>query len=230
MTDLATINRLFPPRPQAQGRAGNSIEDLGSKEFLRLMVAQLKNQDPTKPIDNTEFVAQLAQFGTVSGVQELNQGFANLARAFNVSRGYQAAGLVGRRVATDSNLGQLRAVGGDRRALALNATVKVEGKAARVTVTVQDLQGRLVHQARLPAGASGETPFTWNGLDKNGKRMPQGSYRVSASAQVNGQSKALSVFAHQKVLSVAVDSTTGQATLNLSNGRSVPAGAVRQFL
>ena len=131
MTDLATINRLFPPRPQAQGRAGNSIEDLGSKEFLRLMVAQLENQDPTKPIDNTEFVAQLAQFGTVSGVQELNQGFANLARAFNVSRGYQAAGLVGRRVATDSNLGQLRAVGGEQPGALATEGPRVRDPAAR---------------------------------------------------------------------------------------------------
>lgn len=227
MTDLAAINKLFPPRPQAQGRASNSVENMGSKEFLRLMVAQLKNQDPTKPIDNTEFVAQLAQFGTVSGVQELNQGFATLAKAFNASH---AAGLVGRRVATDSNLGHLRAVGGEGRALALTATVKVEGKASGATVYVQDMQGRLVHKALLPAGASGDLPFSWNGLDKNGKRLPLGSYRVSATAQVDGKPKTLSVFAHQQVLSVAVNSTTGQVTLNLSNGRSVPPGAVRQFL
>ena len=226
-------NALSAPRSDAGARrASSGVENLGSKEFLRLMVAQLKNQDPTKPIDGTKFVAQLAQFGTVSGVRELNNGFASLVKAYNVSRGYQSANLVGRRVATNSNLGQLRAVGGDKGAMALTATVRIKGKVSGGAIYIQDLKGRLVHRAPLPAGASGDLQIKWDGLDRNGKRLPAGSYRVSAKAQINGSksSKALLVFAHQKVLSVSINSTTGGTTLNLANGQSVPVSAVRQFL
>ena len=229
MTDLTKINELFPPRNAANARGASSVEELGSDAFLQLMVAQLENQDPTKPIDNGEFVAQLAQFGTVSGIQELNDGFAGLSASLAASQGWQAAGLIGRGVVTDGNIGQLRS-GSDPESRALLATVDFEGNTAGGTFYVQDLSGRLVYSAPLPAGVSGELQIAWDGRNERGELMPEGSYRVSAEAQVNGQSQGLSVYAHQQVVSVAIDSTTGGVTLNLGNGASVPVSQVRQFL
>ncbi len=230
MTSLATLNELFPSRTEETARATNSVEDLGSDEFLQLMVAQLENQDPTKPIDNSEFVAQLAQFGTVTGVQELNEGFADLAASLNSSQGWQAASLVGSSVATESNLGQLRAVEGEADTLSLTATVDFQGSTTGGALYVQDLTGRLVYTAPLPPGVGGELQIQWDGLDLDGNPLPEGSYRISAETQVNGSSTALPVYAHQEVVSVAINSTTGEATLNLSDGQSVPVSGIRQFL
>ena len=65
---------------------------LGQEEFLRLMITQLKNQDPTKPLDSGEFLGQLAQFGTVSGLADLKSSFTELAGSLVSNQALQAAG------------------------------------------------------------------------------------------------------------------------------------------
>jgi flagellar basal-body rod modification protein FlgD len=230
MTDLATINELFPPRNTDAGRGASSVEELGSDAFLELMVAQLENQDPSKPIENGEFVAQLAQFGTVSGIQDLNEGFSSLSASLAASQGWQAAGLVGRGVVADSNVGQLRAAADGEEGAQLQATIDFRGNPSGGTFYVQDLTGRLVYSAPLPAGVEGELQVAWDGRDESGELMPEGSYRVSAETQSGGQNRALPVYAHQQVVSVAIDSSTGAVTLNLGDGSKVPVNQIRQFL
>ena len=77
MTIVSNTSQMFPA-PGASGSKANSMTDMNADDFLTLMVAQLQHQDPTKPMDNTEFVAQLAQFSTSTGVQELNAGFSGI--------------------------------------------------------------------------------------------------------------------------------------------------------
>lgn len=232
MTDLATINELFPSSSNGAVRATNSVEELGSDAFLELMVAQLENQDPTKPLENSDFIGQLAQFGTVSGVQELNEGFSGLSASLSASQGWQAASLVGRSVVTDGNVGELqpRLNAAGELELGLEATVDFQGSSSGGTVFVQDLSGRLLYSAPLPAGVTGDLRIQWDGLDSSGEPVAPGSYRVSAESQVNGQSTALPVYAHQRVDSVAVDSSTGLVTLNLGSGNKVSISDVKQFL
>ena len=234
MTDLAKINELFPSRLESTERATSSVDDLGSEAFLELMVAQLENQDPSKPLDNSEFVGQLAQFGTVSGIQELNEGFAGLSATLSASQGWQAVSLVGRSVVTDSNVGQLLPTGlegeGGEEAFALQATVDFQGNPTGGTLYVQDLTGRLVYSAPIPAGITGELPVQWDGRDAEGELLPPGNYRISAETEIDGQNTAIPVYAHQRIDSVAIDSTTGGVTLNLSDGASVGVNDVRQFL
>ena len=184
-------------------------------------------------MDNMQFMGQLAQFGTVSGVQELNATFAGLASALSGGQALQAASLVGRSVVTDSNLGTLAPVAGadGDGGLALDATVDFGGSStAGGTLYVQDLAGRLVYSSALPPSDGGELPVRWDGRDAQGELLPPGSYRVSAEALVGGQSRALSVYAHQRVNSVAVDQTQGLVTLQLGNGRDLALDQVKQFL
>ena len=63
----------------ASGSGAQGVEDMGSQDFLALMIAQMENQDPTQPMDQLAFMSQLAQFGTVSGVQELNLAVTDLS-------------------------------------------------------------------------------------------------------------------------------------------------------
>lgn len=232
MTDLATINELFPTRNDTAQRATNSVEELGSDAFLELMVAQLENQDPTKPLDNSDFIGQLAQFGTVSGVQELNDSFGGLSATLSAGQGWQAASLVGRSVVTEGNVGQLqqRLNGAGEIEAALDATVKFDTPSTGGTVFVQDLAGRTVYTASLPAGITGELRVQWDGLNDDGEAMPPGNYRISAETSAGGQNTAIPVYAHQRVDSVAIDSTSGTVTLNLAGGNSVSVNEVKQFL
>lgn len=229
MTDLNVLNELFPTRVESTQLETSSAEDLGSDAFLELMVAQLENQDPSAPLDPGDFTAQLAQFGTVSGIQELNENFNALGASLNANQGWQAAALVGTGVVTDSNVGQLFETG-EEGALSLKATVDFGAGGTGGQLYVQDLAGRLVYSAPLPGGVSGELPVEWNGLDIDGEPVAPGNYRVSAETIRDGQSIAIPVYTHQQVASVAIDSTSGQVSLNLSDGTTVSVDEVREFL
>ena len=232
MDSLTSINELFPPSTPLGNEKAGSVEDMGSDDFLTLMVAQLENQDPSKPMDNMQFMGQLAQFGTVSGIQELNAGFSGLSSALSGGQALQAASLVGRNVVTDSNLGTLSEVVNDagESSFVLDASVDFGGSASGGTFYVQDMTGRLVYSSALPPTAGGELKVRWDGLDAQGNQLAPGTYRVSAEAQVGGQSTAVSVYAHQRVESVSVEGAAGAVTLNLGNGSDVQLEQVKQFL
>lgn len=232
METLASINELFPSSAPVGPGSKNTVEELGSEDFLTLMVAQLKNQDPTKPMDNMQFMGQLAQFSTVAGIQEMQEGFSDLAASMTANQTVQAAGLVGRDVVTEGNVGNLvnyTNAEGESISL-LNATIDFGGSTSGGQIYIQDLQGRLVYSADLPASTSSTMPVQWNGLDSSGNALPPGSYRVSAEATIGGQNQSVSVYAHQRVVSVAIDQVTGGVSLNLENGQSVAVNAVKEFL
>ena len=79
-------------------------DELGQSEFLDLMIAQLQHQDPLNPADSGEFLGQLAQFGTVNGITELQNSFADLATSLQSSQALQASTLVGRNVLIPGNV------------------------------------------------------------------------------------------------------------------------------
>lgn len=232
MEGLAGINELFPPRESERGERPRSVEDMGSQDFLALMVAQLENQDPTKPMDNMQFMGQLAQFGTVSGIQDLNESFAGLSGSLTANRALEAASLVGRQVVTEGNVGVLSPVGegadGAPR-LALGATVDIPPGTASASLYVQDMNGRLVYSAPLPP-AEGQLPVQWDGRDQRGEQLPPGRYRISAEGVVDGSAATLPTHAHQWVESVAVDAGAGEVSLALGNGSEVGIDAVKRFL
>lgn len=231
MDALPGINELFPPREASTSNQPNSVEEMGSQDFLALMVAQLENQDPTKPMDNMQFMGQLAQFGTVSGIQEMNDSFSGLSSAINGNQALQAAGLVGRDVVTEGNIGTLRAIGvseDNELALALDATVEFPDAASAATFFVQDSSGRLVYSAPLPPSSGGEVRVQWDGRNSEGELMEPGAYQISAEAVVNGEAQTVVVNAHQQVESVAVDPARG-VSLNLANGQSVQMDEVKSF-
>ncbi len=232
MNTLPDINELFPPRETQSSNKPSSVEDMGSQDFLALMVAQLENQDPTKPMDNMQFMGQLAQFGTVSGIQEMNDSFSGLSSAITANQALQAAGLVGRDVVTEGNIGTLRAIGvneDNELAMALDATVEFPDGASAATFYVQDSSGRLVYSAPLPPTSGDDVRVQWDGRDNNGELLDPGRYQVSAEAVVNGSAQTVVVNAHQQVESVAVDPSSG-VSLNLANGQSVQVDEVKSFL
>ena len=125
METLSSISELFPSSTVSTSK-GN--DELGQEDFMALMVAQLENQDPSKPMDNFEFLGQIAQFGMVSGIQELQTGLGSLANALLSNQALQAADLVGRDVVTGSNIGRLPAEG------ELSAEIDLPSAAESVTL------------------------------------------------------------------------------------------------
>jgi len=218
------------PNQAAQTSRSRNVSDMGSDDFLALMIAQMKNQDPTKPMDQMAFMSQLAQFGTLSGVQELNGSFGDLSANLTGGQVIQASSLVGRSVAMNSQVASLSPVGrneaGETVSL-LSATVDMGSQSDGGIFEVRDGAGRLVFSGQLPAG-SGSVPVVWDGEAADGSRLPPGEYNISARVERGGNLRDARVYGHDTVVSVAIGAGN-QVTLNLASGRSVDVSDVREF-
>jgi flagellar basal-body rod modification protein FlgD len=226
-TDIFTS--LNPSQTGEVSRSRN-ISDLGSDDFLALMIAQMKHQDPTKPMDQMAFMSQLAEFSSLSGIQELNGAFGELSTNLTGAQAVQASSLVGRSVAMDTQVAALTPVGrnenGDMVNL-LSATVDMGAGSEGGVFEVRDDSGRLVFSGPLPAG-SGNVPVIWDGEASDGSRLPPGDYNISARIERGGDLRDARVFGHDTVISVAIGNGN-QVTLNLASGRSVDVSDVKEF-
>ncbi|MEZ5529419.1 MAG: flagellar hook assembly protein FlgD [Porticoccaceae bacterium] len=222
MSTVASLSELFPDT-SAGNKIKNNPSELGQEDFMTLLVTQLENQDPTKPMDNLQFISQLAQFGTVSGIQELQQSFGDLSSALYSGQVLQASSLVGKQVTTGSNLALLESADG------VSGTIELPANATSVNLYVQDVNGRLVYSRALGPAAAGNFQVNWDGLDEDGNALPAGQYRLSAEGYINGQNSALVVNAHNRVDSVTVGGDGTGVLLNLADGNQVSLSQVSSF-
>ncbi|MEM6639218.1 MAG: flagellar hook assembly protein FlgD [Pseudomonadota bacterium] len=210
----------FKPTPPSPTRDNN---ELGSEDYLTLMVAQIQNQDPFSPMENGAFVAELAQFSTVSGIEELNQNFASLATSLSSDQTLQASGLIGRDVLMNNPTGYLEA------GSTLGGAVDLAAAAGEVTVEVRDQAGALVRRISLGDRGAGLTRFEWDGRNADGEPMPAGQYTFSASGEINGQSQAATTLARARVNSVSLDAQGAGLTINFSGLDALPLSQVREI-
>ncbi|MCV6605877.1 MAG: flagellar hook assembly protein FlgD [Porticoccaceae bacterium] len=206
----------------ARQRGSNDPNNLGVKDFLTLMVAQLRNQDPTKPQDSSQFLAQIAQFGTVSGIDELNGAVGGLVNSLSSNQGLQAASLVGRDVIANYNIAPL-AEGGE-----LNGVVELPTGVNGLTVEVADLAGNLISRVQLGPQSGGVVPFTWDGTNLEGDAVTPGPYQVTASASINGKAEAVPAFTRVRIDSISL-SGSGDPVLNLEGGATMKLSEIREF-
>src|SRR5687767_11607715 len=150
------INGTGAAGSATQGSGIKKKDQLGQAEFLELMIAQLKNQDPFKAMDPSQFLGQLAQFGTVTGIQEMQSAFATLSESMRSSQVLEGATMVGRDVLVASDEITLQSEGTIRGAL------DIPSGASSVQINVRDDSGQLVRRMTVPPTA-GLTDFTWDG-------------------------------------------------------------------
>ena len=221
-TDIANI--LGVEQSGGLGSAVKKKEELGQAEFMRLLVAQLNNQDPTKPMDNFEFLSQIAQFSTVSGIQDMQTSLSGLGESMVSTRAIQASSLVGRDVISASN--QALYVPGDE----ISGVVAMPVAASGVQIQVSDSAGQLVKVLDIGNVGAGIHKFSWDGLLADGETIPQGSYQVTASGLIDGAVEALPAFAAAQVTSVSIGAGGSEISLNLDGGESVSYTDVLQYL
>jgi flagellar basal-body rod modification protein FlgD len=199
----------------------NKRTELGQDAFLKLMTAQMKNQDPFKPMESGEFLGQIAQFSTVSGIQQMQQSLAGLSAALTSNQTLQAANLVGHGVMVEGDSAYLFAEGG----MSASATLEASGA---VAVDIVDASGQVVRRMDLGVRPAGDVNFTWDGLDESGARLPEGRYGVRATSLTGGSTAALDT----QVLGMVSSVTLGSAglSLNLYGMDPVALSAVREIL
>lgn len=206
----------------AAGTAAARRNELGQDAFLQLMIAQMKNQDPTKPADATEFLGQLAQFSTVTGVQQMRDSIATLSDALRSSQVLGGTSLVGHAVLAESDTAALGEAG------EIYGATTVPAGASEATILITDSSGQQVARIQLPA-TEGEVEFVWDGTNGLGERVPPGEYKFTAIASVGSSSQQLKTQLASYVNSVSIDPNTYQLTLNTDLG-PISLSAVRRVL
>ncbi|MBB6341080.1 flagellar basal-body rod modification protein FlgD [Pseudomonas fluvialis] len=196
-------------------------KELGKNEFLNLLVAQLNNQDPLSPQENGEFIAQLAQFSQVEGIEKLNTSMESLLSGYQSSQALQASSLVGRKVIVPTDRAQVDT------AQTFKATAVLPASSPNVWVNVYDNGGSVVNRVNLGQQSAGNVSFMWDGKDSSGNTLPPGAYRFEAQASINGENKALSTMLPANVDSVTLGQNGGELMLNLAGLGSIGLSKVQ---
>lgn len=165
-------NAKDPMKSDAHGSS-----KLGKDEFLKLMMAQLAQQDPTAPSDSNAFVAQLAQFTSLEQMQNVNSSLESLLIGQASQNNSGAVNLVGKDVLYKTD--QLTLEQGQRPV----ASAKLGAEASEVTATITDESGRIVRTIKMGGQKAGEVEIEWDGREESGNTAKPGTYKVSISAK-----------------------------------------------
>jgi len=199
-------------------------DELGQAEFLELMTTQLRFQDPLEPMENGDFLAQMAQFGTVSGVNELNDAFDSMSAAFQSNQALQASTLVGRKVLVPANQANLTEVNG------MQAAINLNQPANNVIVNITDSTGQLVYRQELGLQQAGLTDFNWNGQLADGSQAAPGLYQFSAEVHRGNDVSSGETLSVVDVESVTLGQAGQDLTLSVSGLGDISMSQVRKIM
>lgn len=191
---------------------------MGQEAFLKLLVAQLQNQDPLNPQENHEFVAQLAQFSTLEQSVGINERLDQLALQNRGMQNSQIVGLVGKEATVKGDIVTLSGQGA-----IVPVSFTLESAAEEATIVIRDAAGRNVRTIPVAARAAGNVTVTWNGQSDSGNPQPAGPYQVSITAKnADGAPVALTQQSKGRVDSVSFD--RGFPVIHLDSGVAAPVG------
>lgn len=151
-------------------------DTLGKEEFLKLLVTQLQYQDPLDPMDNTEFVAQLANFSALEQMQNLNDSFADQSTLIQSLNNTMAVSYIGREAVINAD--QISVTDDETGRFG----VYLADTASKVYVDIVDEGGSVVRSLTLGTMGAGSHEVTWDGLDSNGEKVPYGNYTIQVQA------------------------------------------------
>lgn len=207
--------------PAAMAR--KEMPQFGADQFITLMLAQLKNQDPLKPLEPSEFLGQLAQFSTVTGVQGMSSSVAELVGSMRSSQALSGANLVGREVLAPGNTAAFDG------ATPVRCAIEAPLGASGVEFVVKDAAGAVVRRFQTTPVAGGLTEFAWDGRTDTGAAAVAGPYRIEALARFGNRAESSPLLLRSRIDSVTLDAAGSGIVLNTANG-SLPLGAVRRVM
>jgi flagellar basal-body rod modification protein FlgD len=189
-----------------------------SDRFLKLLVAQLNNQDPMNPMDNAQMTSQIAQINTVSGIQQLNDTIKSMSAQYTSMQVMQGASMIGHQVVADGSTMSVNAGVG-------TAAVSLDGDASSVQVQVLTPGGQVVDQFDMGALSAGTHNIQWDASKYTGSGTPT----FSVTAKQGTTSVAATPLIRDTIASVGTDST-GAMNLALKSGASIKYDTIKSIL
>ena len=217
LTNLG-INRSTTSNAAAAVKNSSS---LGTSDFLKLLTAQLQNQDPFSPTDNSQMVAQLAQITSTSGITDINTTLKSIQTKLGGTSTADALAYVGKTILTEGSTAYGRATGG------IAGAVELDGDATDVSVSIQDANGQVLNTLQLGAQKQGTISYEWDGKTAAGADAGTGPFTVRVQAAKSGATVTSRGLVWAPVAAVSVPAT-GDPTLTVPGLGTVAVSAVRQ--
>ncbi|MGD8106486.1 flagellar hook assembly protein FlgD [Pantoea sp. FN0302] len=204
------------------GASGSSSATDLQSNFLTLLVAQLKNQDPTNPMENNELTTQLAQINTVSGIEKLNTTLGSISGQLNSNQSVQASTLIGHGVMVPGS--QILTGKGETTPFGVELT----RASTSTTATITDGSGKVMRTIDLGGLTAGVHTFAWNGTLTDGTTAPDGKYNVTIAASNGTEQLVAQPLNYALVNGVTTDSSG--AILDLGTMGTSTLDKIRQIL
>jgi flagellar basal-body rod modification protein FlgD len=205
----------------AASAAVASSTTIGTSDFLKLLTAQLQNQDPFSPTDNSQMVAQLAQITSTSGIADMSTTLKAIQTKLSGTSTADALSYVGKNVLTAGNTAYGRTTGG------IAGEVALGGAATDVSVSISDANGQVLNTLQLGAQPAGNVSYDWDGKNAAGVDSGSGPFTVTVSAANNGTAVSAQNLVWAPVAAVSVPAS-GTPTLTVPGIGSVAISAVQQ--
>ncbi|RUO77030.1 flagellar hook assembly protein FlgD [Idiomarina seosinensis] len=181
---------------------------LEQEDFFKLLTQQLNMQDPTKPADNDQMIAQMTNFSMAEGISDLSSQFTKFSEKMTSNQALQASTLVGRSVLVPTNKAMVEEGGMAKGMVATQQT------AQNVRISVEDASGQVVRTINVGDIDAGTQDFQWDGLDEAGNPLPEGNYTFTANARIGNSNEELPLQMNATVQSVSMGGERG-IVLNL---------------
>ena len=199
-------------------------QQLSQEDFFAMLTEQLANQDPTKPVDNDQMVAQMTSFTMADGISQLNDKFESFAASMTSNQALQASSLIGQNVLVQGNVGHMSSD-----AAGVSGVVVNEQSVQNMTITVENQYGEVIKTIDAGTQAAGNIQFEWDGKDTQGNDMPAGDYVISATGELNGEGVQLNTAMNRHVGSVSLAGSGQGVILNLDGEVSISLDDVIQI-
>ena len=186
----------------------NANQKLEQEDFFKLLTQQLNMQDPTKPVENDQMIAQMTNFTMAEGITGLQDQFTKFTESMSSNQALQASTLVGRKVLVPTSTAALEPGAGASGMIATPQT------AQNVRISIKDETGSVVRTINVGDLPQGTKDFEWDGLDDAGNEVPAGNYSFTANGRVGNSSEELPLQMHATVQSVSTGGERG-IVLNL---------------
>ena len=168
-------------------------------------------------------LAQLAQFSSLEGLQNIEAGIQDLATSFRSSQALEASSLVGRQVEVSSDTATLTSAGPVR------GTISLDTSTSNLKLFIETPDGQVVKTQDMGTQERGDIDFTWDGTNDSGLPVANGQYRVRATGLIDGESTDIPLAIGANVNSVTIGQNDSMI-LNIEGVGAVPLSEVSRFL
>ena len=190
-------------KQEAGEKAGEKSSDtLTQEDFFSLLTQQLSFQDPSKPADNDQMIAQMTNFTMAEGISNLNSKFESLAASMTSNSALQASTLVGKKALIESDTLELSS--GE-----VSGMIAVEGPVKDLRLSITDASGQLVRVIEIGDKPAGGLRFNWDGKNEDGESLPPGEYSIKAEGNMGEEFTSLPMASYKNIDSVNINGANG---------------------